>query len=204
MPAPATFQTPPTAIPEPPAFPSLMETQTPDAYLQAGFWDTWGVWIMLASILLAIAISVIVLIRRKGRTPAAPLSPAETAIRNITMLRETHPSLRQAAVEFSLLLRKYLVGETKDPALYETQQEFNRRADALTALPSELQGATRDLLDRMASLKYEQDTPENDSLVNELADNTVQLINDIEADARRPKEETDLVVKKTSPRSNQR
>lgn len=82
---------------------------------------------MLASILLAVAIAVIVLIRRKGRTPAAPLSPAETAIRDITMLRETHPSLRQAAVEFSLLLRKYLVGETKDPALYETQQEFNRR-----------------------------------------------------------------------------
>ncbi len=204
MPAPATFQTPSTAIPEPPAFPSLMETQTPDAYLQAGFWDMWGIWIMLASILLVIAIAVIVLIRRKGRTPAAPLSPAETAIRDITMLRETHPSLRQAAVEFSLLLRKYLVGETKDPALYETQQEFNRRADALTALPSELQGVTRDLLDRMASLKYEQNTPGNDSLVNELADDTVQLINDIETDARRPKEETDLVVKKTSPRSNQR
>ncbi len=204
MPAPATFQTPSTAIPEPPAFPSLMETQTPDAYLQAGFWDMWGIWIMLASILLVIAIAVIVLIRRKGRTLAAPLSPAETAIRDITMLRETHPSLRQAAVEFSLLLRKYLVGETKDPALYETQQEFNRRADALTALPSELQGVTRDLLDRMASLKYEQNTPGNDSLVNELADDTVQLINDIETDARRPKEETDLVVKKTSPRSNQR
>ena len=204
MPAPATFQTPPTAIPEPPAFPTLMETQSPDAYLQAGFWDTWGIWIMLASILLAVAIAVIVLIRRKGRTPAAPLSPAETAIRDITMLRETHPSLRQAAVEFSLLLRKYLVGETKDPALYETQQEFNRRADALTALPSELLGPTRDLLDRMASLKYEPDTPENDSLVNELADDTVQLINDIEADAHRTKEETDLVVKKPSPRPNQR
>ena len=50
MPAPATFQTPPTAIPEPPAFPTLMETQSPDAYLQAGFWDTWGIWIMIASI----------------------------------------------------------------------------------------------------------------------------------------------------------
>lgn len=204
MPAPATFQTPPTTIPEPPAFPSLMETQTPDAYLQAGFWDTWGIWIMLASILLVVAIAAIVLIRRKGSTPAAPLSPAETAIRDITMLRETHPSLRQAAVEFSLLIRKYLVGETKDQALYETQQEFNRRADALTALPSELQTATRDLLDRMASLKYEPNTPENDSLVNELADDTVQLINDIERDARRPKEETDLVVKKTSSRSTQR
>lgn len=204
MPSPAAFQPPPTAIPEPPTFPNLMETQSPDAYLHAGFWDTWGVWIMLAAILLAVAIAVIMLIRRKGRTPAAPLSPAESAIRDITMLRETRPSLRQAAVEFSLLLRKYLVGETKDPALYETQQEFNRRADALTSLPSELQGTTRDLLDRMAALKYEPDTPENDSLVNELADNTVQLINDIEADARRTKEETDLVVKKPSARTNQR
>ena len=56
----------------------------------------------------------------------------------------------------------------------------------------------------MASLKYEPDTPENDSMVNELADATVQLINDIEADAHRTKEETDLVVKKSSPRFNQR
>ena len=198
MPPPATFQPPPTAIPEPPAFPSLMETQSPDAYFQAGFWDAWGIWIILASILLAVAIAVIVLIRRKGRIPS------ETAIRDISMLRNTHPSLRQAAVEFSLILRKYLVGETKDPALYETQQEFNRRADALTALPSELQAPTRDLLDRMASLKYEPDTPENDSMVNELADATVQLINDIEADAHRTKEETDLVVKKSSSRFNQR
>ena len=53
-------------------------------------------------------------------------------------------------------------------------------------------------------MKYEPDTPENDSLVNELADDTVQLINDIEADAHRTKEETDLVVKKPSPRPNQR
>ncbi len=50
MPTPATFQPPPTAIPEPPAFPSLMETQSPDAYFQAGFWDAWGIWIILASI----------------------------------------------------------------------------------------------------------------------------------------------------------
>ena len=64
--------------------------------------------------------------------------------------------------------------------------------------------STRDLLDRMASLKYEPDTPENDSMVNELADATVQLINDIEADAHRTKEETDLVVKKSSSRFNQR
>ena len=69
MPTPATFQSPPTAIPEPPAFPSLMETQSPDAYFQAGFWDAWGIWIILASILLAVAIAVIVLIRRKGRIP---------------------------------------------------------------------------------------------------------------------------------------
>lgn len=204
MPSPPSFQPPPTAIPEPPAFPSLMETQSPDAYLHAGFWDTWGIWIMVAAILLAVAIAVILLIRKKGSAAPAPLSPAETAIRDITLLRETHPSLRQAAVEFSLILRKYLVGETKDPALYETQQEFNRRADALTALPSHLQAPTRDLLDRMAVLKYEPDTPENDTMVNELADSTVQLINDIEADSHITQEETDLVTQKPAARSQQR
>ena len=104
---------------------------------------------------------------------------------------------------YKLVYLRFVACQMAD-ALYETQQEFNRRADALTALPSELQGPTRDLLDRMASLKYEPDTPENDSLVNELADDTVQLINDIEADAHRTKEETDLVVKKPSPRPNQR
>ena len=163
-----------------------METQAPDAYLHAGFWDTWGIWLALAAILLAVAAAVILLIRKKGRTAPAPLTPAQSAVRDITMLRETHPSLRQAAVDFSLILRKFLVGETKDPALYETQQEFNRRADALTALSTELQGPTRDLLDRMAVLKYEPDTPENDSMVNELADRTVQLINDIDAGGNGP------------------
>ena len=54
MPAPTAFQPPPTAIPEPPVFPSLMETQAPDAYLHAGFWDTWGIWLALAAILLAL------------------------------------------------------------------------------------------------------------------------------------------------------
>ena len=156
------------------------------------------------SVLLAVAAAVILLIRKKGRTAPAPLTPAQSAVRDITMLRETHPSLRQAAVDFSLILRKFLVGETKDPALYETQQEFNRRADALTALSTELQGPTRDLLDRMAVLKYEPDTPENDSMVNELADRTVQLINDIDAASRTTQEETDLIVKKPSARTNQR
>ena len=204
MPAPTAFQPPPTAIPEPPVFPSLMETQAPDAYLHAGFWDTWGIWLALAAILLAVAAAVILLIRKKGRTAPAPLTPAQSAVRDITMLRETHPSLRQAAVDFSLILRKFLVGETKDPALYETQQEFNRRADALRALSTELQGPTRALLDRMAVLKYEPDTPENDSMVNELADRTVQLINDIDAASRTTQEETDLIVKKPSARTNQR
>ena len=164
----------------------------------------WGIWLALAAILLAVAAAVILLIRKKGRTAPAPLTPAQSAVRDITMLRETHPSLRQAAVDFSLILRKFLVGETKDPALYETQQEFNRRADALTALSTELQGPTRDLLDRMAVLKYEPDTPENDSMVNELADRTVQLINDIDAASRTTQEETDLIVKKPSARTNQR
>lgn len=189
---------PSSSIPDAPAFPDLPETPDPGIYLHASFWDTWGIWIILFSVLLVVAIIVIILLSRKKRPVTRQLSPAEAAIKDIGQIRETHPGIKHAAVAFSLTLRKYLVGETKDPALYETQQEFNRRANALTTLPSELQTPTRDLLDRMASLKYEPDTKENDTLVNELADATVKLITDIETASHQEQEETDLVVKKAS------
>lgn len=177
-----------------------MKTEAPDAYLHESFWSQWGIWIILALILLSAASIIILLIRKKNRVSSPPLTPSEIALWDIAIVRKTNPPLKQAAVDFSLILRKYLVGETQDPALYETQQEFNRRANALTSLPTALQGTTRDLLDRMAALKYEPHTPENDTLVNELADNTVQLINEIEASTRAKQEETDIVVKKTSSR----
>ena len=53
-------------------------------------------------------------------------------------------------------------------------------------------------------MKSAPDTPQNDSMVNELADRTVQLINDIDAASRTTQEETDLIVKKPSARTNQR
>lgn len=191
-----------TAIPEPPAFPALQETPSPDAYLNAGFWGVWGIWIILAAALLLVAAAAFFIIRKNSRKPVAPLTAAQTALRDIDVLRNMQPPLKQAAVDLSLILRKFLVGETSDPALYETQQEFNRRANALTALPAKLQIPTRELLDRMADLKYEPDTRENASLVNELADRTVQLINDIETAARAVQQETDLVVGKSSARTN--
>lgn len=204
MPAPTAFQPPPTAIPEPPVFPSLMETQAPDAYLHAGFWDTWGIWLALAAILLAVAAAVILLIRKKGRTAPAPLTPAQSARQGHHHAPGNTPVPQAGRRGLLPYPAKIPGGGNQRPGPVRDPAGIQPPADALTALSTELQGPTRDLLDRMAVLKYEPDTPENDSMVNELADRTVQLINDIDAASRTTQEETDLIVKKPSARTNQR
>ncbi len=199
------LQTPGNGIPEPPPFPELKETDvaslvdssSSDGYLQYGLYELWQdhwVWIIVLITLIIIGLKVYLYIRRKKLARAAIITPAQIAAREINELCASHPTLKHAAVGFSLILRKYLVGETEDPALYETQQEFNRRANALTALPEHLQAPTRDLLDRMATLKYEPNTANDDSVVKELATGTLQLIENIEATHRAPTEETDLLI----------
>ncbi len=188
------------AIPDPPPFPTLVETEAPDEFLQYGmleFWNDWHIRIIVLIVLL-IAYQIYRVKRNKKRLVAQPLSPREIALNDIAALKAANPDLKQAAVDLSLILRRYLVGETNDPALYETQQEFNRRANALITLPESMQNPTHALLDRMAALKYEPNTPNSAPAVQELADSTVKLIEDIEAATRRPSEETDLFVNKPS------
>ncbi len=199
------LQMPANGIPEPPPFPelkdtdvaSLVDSSSSEGYLQYGLYELWQdrwVWIIILIALIIIGLQAYLYIRRKKLARAAIITPAQVAVREINELRASHPTLKHAAVGFSLILRKYLVGETDDPALYETQQEFNRRAGALTALPEHLQAPARDLLDRMAALKYEPNTPDDDAVVGQLAVGTLQLIDDIEATHRAPAEETDLLI----------
>ncbi len=188
------------AIPDPPPFPTLVETQSPDGFLHYGLleiWADWYLWIIIPLVLL-IALQIYRIKRNKKRRIAQPLSQKEIALNAIAALRAENPDLKQAAVDLSLILRRYLVGETNDPALFETQQEFNRRANALITLPESMQNPTHALLDRMAALKYEPNTTNSATAVQELADSTVTLIKDIEAATRRPTEETDLFVHKHS------
>ena len=98
-----------------------------------------------------------------------------------------------AAVGFSLILREFITVKTEDPTLYETQEEFNRRVDALDSLPAQFQEPVKDLLDKLARMKYEPPTKSPKDAVNELANETVQIIKQIDQFHEKPEEETDVV-----------
>ncbi len=59
-----------------------------------------------------------------------------------------------AAVQASLILRRYLAAAAGDPSLYETHEEFITRADALEALTPAAREACRRGFASLAALKY--------------------------------------------------
>ncbi len=67
---------------------------------------------------------------------------------------------RDAAVQASLILRKYLALAAKDPALFETNEEFISRHDALQALTEAARDASGIGFTRLASLKYAAEIPD--------------------------------------------
>lgn len=186
-------------IPPPP---ELDPAATPDDLLHLPLLSPLE-WVLLLSILGVILALVIILLRKYFfRKKIVPLGPGEIAAEKIRDILASSPDLKTASVQLSLIFRSYLTGKAEDPALYETQQEFNRRGDALASIPLEFQNPSRELLDQMARLKYEPRSEQDDQKVKELATRTVDLINGIDSATKQPGEETDITARKRkSPRT---
>lgn len=182
------------SIPTHPAFPVLEEAAKPDVYLQLTFWEEYGALVLICAFVLIALVTYFVFFFGKNKKQII-YTPAQICIQKIHALQTDKLSLKDAAVNFSLVLREYITGKTEDPTLYETQEEFNRRVNSLNALPNALHEPVRDLLDEMARLKYEPYTENNDEKVNALAERTVNLINDIEQYQEKEIKETDIVNK---------
>lgn len=186
-------------IPEPPTFPDLAPPTPPEVYLESNFFQDNWLLISIIALVLIIAIITVFLIIRNQKSKEQKPSAAQIAIAELEMLSNSHLSIRELAIQISFIFRRFLSGETNDPALYETQQEFNRRPSALTALSPEKQLSTRNILDQLSSLKYEPNTQENTELINELLASSIQLIKEIDVEVQQEIEETDLFSK--SPKS---
>ena len=121
--------------------------------LEATTATPWLWWCLLAGGLLLAATAVCIRILRHRQTPPPP-APEEIALAALDAMQAAPPDLRECSLGLSLIFRQYLTGKTQDPALYETHEEFNRRLDSLSSIPTECQAETRQLLDYLASLKY--------------------------------------------------
>lgn len=71
----------------------------------------------------------------------------------------TAADAREAAVQTSLIVRKYLSIAASDPALYETHEEFISRQDALLALTADARNAAEASFSKLAALKYAPEIP---------------------------------------------
>lgn len=136
----------------------LKEPASPEALVPSiGLWPWWlGAALVLAAVVLAL---VLARRKRKPYDPAAArgeaFAEAAAALGQITA-----DHARAAAVQSSLILRRYLSAAAGDPALFETHEEFVSRHDALQALTPEARQAADRGFARLAALKYAPGTPD--------------------------------------------
>jgi hypothetical protein len=85
---------------------------------------------------------------------ADPEAIYQAARRGLAALHASELTAPELATRVSLLLRRYLAELTRDPALYETREEFIGRSDALAQLSPSERSATGGFFDALAQLKY--------------------------------------------------
>jgi len=149
----------------------LLEPNRPEALVPDSWVEPWMVF-TAAALLLALALGVGFLIFRRRKAPPIDQSAvrrvayqeAGTALERMKALQA-----RDAAVQSSLILRRYLARAANDPALFETHEEFVSRHDALRSLNDDARRKSETGFSRLASLKYAAEIPELDpsQVVNE-------------------------------------
>ncbi|MCX6866162.1 MAG: hypothetical protein NTV46_08105, partial [Verrucomicrobia bacterium] len=136
----------------------LMEAASPEALMpDSGLW----LWLVIAAMVVLVVIVIMIYLRNRKPAAAdlerirhAALAEATAALANIRTA-----DVRDAAVQSSLILRRYVLAVTGDPALYETHEEFVVRPDALQALTAEARAAAETGFTRMAAMKYAPEMP---------------------------------------------
>ena len=156
------------------AIPTLEKDIPADQFLVQEFWIplAWGCAILIPLAVLA----AWWLYRRRPRTANPGTSPLLEAQAALQELEARMPSLRECSLRLSLILRSYLAGQTQDPALYETHEEFSQRMDSLSRVPLSCQLETRDLLEQLAEFKYAGEAADNAVRAHAMLESTRDLI----------------------------
>ncbi len=136
----------------------LLEPDAPEALVPEPFVQPWmiGAILVLAGVLVALWI-----LRKRNPAPVDPREVRDAAFREaLTSLNGMEAEdARAAAVQTSLILRKYLAQAAADPALYETHEEFLARHESLASLSPDARTAAAAGFSKLAALKYAPDLP---------------------------------------------
>lgn len=136
--------------------------------------------ILWGSAIIIILVAAGLILWSKNRKPAAPPpTRAELAKKALAALAEDIPPMRELSLRLSLIIREFLTGETLDPALFETHEEFSQRMDALSQVPQECRFDTRCLLDNLVEMKYSGRDKQDSLQGRALIDQAVALIDRI-------------------------
>lgn len=135
----------------------LLEPASPEALLPVGGW--WHGWAVAA--LAALVVVALAWWWRRRRSAAGFLTIRNAAYAEAVaaLARVTTDDVRDAAVQASFILRRYLAVAAGDPALYESHEEFILRRDVLPALAAADRAAAAAGFSRLAAMKYAPEIP---------------------------------------------
>jgi len=119
-------------------------------------------WVIGGVLLLLVMLVVFAIFKSRKRVPSADpetLRRAAYLEAGTALAKIQAASPREAAVQASLIIRRYLSVAVGDPALFETHEEFISRRDSLSKLSPEAREACGHGFDRLAALKYAPEPP---------------------------------------------
>ena len=138
----------------------LMEPASPESLLpDAGF--PWPILIVATLIIIAI-VAFLVIKRKNPAIFADPRKLRDAAFaRSRAALRSINAgNAREAAVQASLIVRHFLAEAARDPALFETHEEFITRRDSLRQLTDSARESGGKGFTWLANLKYAPQPPD--------------------------------------------
>ena len=133
--------------------PASPESLVPDSLVEP--------WMIVVAVLLALALLAVVIFKKKKVAPLDPLAVRQVAHAEAAAALATIGAVpaREAAVQSSLILRRYLSVVAGDPALFETHEEYLTRHEALKDFSEDARSSAGLGFARLAAMKYAPESP---------------------------------------------
>jgi hypothetical protein len=134
---------------------SLELAESRDAIGLVPTWEPQLWWFFAAAaVLAAIVLSLVLLLRKKPKVDLLKEKREAYQEAKTAFGAKKSGDARENAILVSMILRRYLAKSMKEPALFETHEEFVARHDGLKDLPEEIRSEVGVFFSKLAAVKY--------------------------------------------------